>query len=91
MGSILPARIVSALSVGLYGMFIAIVFPSLRKNKVLAWLIPAAMVLSYTCARLPYISNLSSGTRVIILTVLLSSVAAKFFPVDEEKEESHAD
>lgn len=36
MGSILPANIVSALSVGLYGMFLAIIIPPARKNKILA-------------------------------------------------------
>ena len=33
MGNILPANVVSALSVGLYGMFIAIIIPPARKSK----------------------------------------------------------
>ena len=36
MGNILPANIVSALSVGLYGMFLAIIIPPARKSKVIA-------------------------------------------------------
>ena len=32
MGNILPANVVSALSVGLYGMFIAIIIPPARKK-----------------------------------------------------------
>lgn len=35
MGSILPANIVSALSVGLYGMFLAIIIPPARKIRFL--------------------------------------------------------
>ena len=33
MGNVLPARIVSALSVALYGMFLAIIIPPSRKNR----------------------------------------------------------
>ncbi|MBQ6848345.1 MAG: AzlC family ABC transporter permease, partial [Clostridia bacterium] len=33
MGNILPIRIVSALSVGLFGMFLAIIIPPAKKNK----------------------------------------------------------
>ena len=36
LGNIFPATVVSALSVGLYGMFIAIFIPPARKNKVLS-------------------------------------------------------
>ncbi len=39
LGNALPARLVSALSVALYGMFVAIVIPPARKNRVLlGWL-----------------------------------------------------
>ena len=47
MGNILPANIVSALSVGLYGMFLAIIIPPARKNKVIAALVTISMVSSY--------------------------------------------
>ena len=36
MGNALPLRAVSALSVGLYGMFIACIIPEGRKNKIVA-------------------------------------------------------
>ena len=44
MGSVLPARIVSALSVGLYGMFLAIILPPARKSRVLAVIIVLSML-----------------------------------------------
>lgn len=40
MGNALPLRAVSALSVGLYGMFIACIIPESRKNKIVAGVIP---------------------------------------------------
>ena len=46
-GNILPANIVSALSVGLYGMFIAIIIPPSRDNKVIAFLVSLSMAVSF--------------------------------------------
>ncbi len=86
MGSVLPAALVSALSVGLYGMFLAIIIPPARTNRVIAVLIPLSMGLSYLCGILPVVSALSTGTRIILLTVLLSAGAAILFPVQEAEE-----
>ncbi len=87
-GSVLPLRVVSAFSVALYGMFIAIFIPPARKNKVIACLVVLAFASSYCFSVLPGISNLAEGTRTIILTVLLSAGAAALFPVKETQEES---
>lgn len=87
MGSVLPANVVSALSVALYGMFIAIIVPPARENKVIAVLVPASMAVSYAFTKLPYINEISTGTRIIILTVVISLVAAILFPVKEEGHE----
>lgn len=84
-GSILPVRVVSALSVALYGMFIAIFIPPARKDKVIAGLVALAFAFSWAFARLPVVSNLSDGTRTIILTVALSAGAAALFPRKEEE------
>jgi predicted branched-subunit amino acid permease len=83
-GSLLPTNIVSALSVALYGMFIAIIFPPARKNKVILGLILTSFVLSLASRFLPLISSLSSGSRTIILTLLIAGIAAVLFPVKDE-------
>lgn len=89
MGNILPQSVVSALSVALYGMFLAVIIPPARKNKVVAGLVLVSMLMSLGANYLPLISGLSSGTKIIILTVVISGVAAVLFPVkDEEKEET---
>ena len=85
MGNILPASVVSALSVGLYGMFIAIIIPPARKNKILAGLITISMVASFLFAKLPVFASISSGIKTIILTVVIAGIAAILFPVEEEK------
>ncbi len=85
MGSALPLRLVSALSVGIYGMFIAIIIPPARKSKVIGGIIIASFMLSLTFAALPVLKEISSGLRVIILTVVISLAAALIFPVKEEE------
>ena len=84
MGNVLPANIVSALSVGLYGMFLAIIIPPARESRVIAALVVLSMAASCAFAYLPVVSAISPGTRVIILTVAISAAAAYLFPVKEE-------
>ncbi len=88
VGSILPALLVTALGVGIYGMFLAIVIPPARTNPVIRGLVLLSMVLSFLCSRLPMISTLSEGSRIILLTVLLSLGAALLFPVPEESQDN---
>ena len=86
MGNILPSNIVSALSVALYGMFIAIIIPPARKNRVIAALVAVSFALSFAFSVLPYLKSLSEGIRIIILTVSISAFAAAVFPHNEQEE-----
>lgn len=86
-GNLLPLRLVSAFSVALYGMFLAVIIPPSRNSKVLAGLILVCFGASWAAANLPYISELSDGTRTIILTVVLSSAAAIIFPRPTQEKE----
>lgn len=83
-GNALPLRIVSALSVALYGMFLAIIIPPARKNRIVAGLVALSFALSFACEYLPGVASLPSGTRTILLTVLISGAAAVLFPVKQE-------
>lgn len=84
-GNVLPANIVSALSVGLYGMFLAIIIPPARKDKVLAGLVACSMAASFLFAKLPVFHTISSGIRIIILTVAISGIVAILFPISDEE------
>lgn len=86
-GNLMPWRLVSAFSVALYGMFLAIIIPPARKSRILAGLIAISFAASYLAENLPGISSISSGTRTIILTVVLSSAAAILFPHPAEDSE----
>lgn len=88
LGNILPLRAVSALSVGLYGMFVAIFIPPAKKDKVIAVLVVLSFASSYVFSSVPLFAAIPSGTRTILLTVALSLGAAVLFPIHEEAAEA---
>ena len=83
LGNVLPVRVLSALAVGLYGMFISVFVPEARKNKIVAALVSVSFLLSYAFEKIPFVRDISSGIRIIILTVVISLAAAILFPVKE--------
>ncbi len=87
-GELMPARLVSAFSVALFGMFLAIIIPPAKKDKVVAALIVISFALSFAGAALPVFSVVSEGTRTIILTVVISAGAALAFPRQTDEEEA---
>ena len=87
-GNLVPARVVSALGVAIYGMFIAIIIPPSRKNRVVGALVLLSFAASYAFTALPLFAGLSAGTRTLLLTVVISGGAAALFPVREEKTKS---
>lgn len=82
-GSLLPPRVISALSVALYGMFIAIIIPPAKGNKVLTGIILIAMSSSFLFTKISILSQISSGFKIIILTLLIAGAAAVLFPIKE--------
>lgn len=86
IGNVLPLRLVSALSVGLYGMFLAIIVPPSRKNKVVLALVLASFAASFLASRWTLLAGISSGVKTIALTVAISLAAALLFPVKDRKE-----
>ena len=84
-GNILPSRIVSALSVALYGMFIAIIIPPCKKDKYVLIGVIISFLLSYLSTYyIPFIKDISSGTRTIILTIIISTFMALLAPRKDE-------
>lgn len=86
-GNILPLRLVSAFSVALYGMFLAIIIPPAKNNKIVLGIITVGFVFSYLASILPFLSTMSEGTRTIVLTIIISTAAAFLFPHEEKNEE----
>ena len=81
MGQTLPFKIVSALSVALYGMFLAIIIPPAKKQKTIAVLIVISFLSSYLLSEF---TPLSESAVTIILTIVISSLGAILWPVKGE-------
>jgi predicted branched-subunit amino acid permease len=82
-GNILPQSVVMALGIALYGMFIAIIVPPARYNPVIMRLVIMAMLLSFLFTVIPVLNNISSGFRIILVTLLVAGFAAWKHPVEE--------
>lgn len=83
-GSILPMRLANAMNVALYGMFLAVIIPPARKDKMIASVVVISMAASYLFSVLPGLRVISSGFRIMILTILIAGIAAVIKPVAEE-------
>ncbi len=85
-GNLLPAFIVSALSVAIYGMFLAVIIPPAKTDRAVLGVVLGAMAVSSLFALVPVLKRVSSGFVIIITTVLVAGLAAYFCPVAEEEE-----
>lgn len=83
LGNILPAGIMSALCIALYGMFIAIVAPDCVKNLKLLLIVGVAACLSCAFTYLPLLSDISSGISICITAILSAVFGALLFPIKE--------
>lgn len=88
-GNILPQRLVRALSVALFGMFLAIIIPPAREDRAVGAVVAAGFLLSFLCEYLPFL-HISGGTKTIILTVLIASAASIIHPRQTEEKEQEA-
>lgn len=83
-GQILPAIVLSALSVAIYGMFTAVIIPAAKRRKGLFIVIGAAMALGAVFKYVPGLNKISQGFVIIIVTVVVSLAAAIIRPIEED-------
>ena len=86
-GNILPAFLISALGIAIYGMFIAIIVPPSRTNHAVLGAVLTAAGLSCLIYYTPL--PISSGFSIILCTVVTSVILALIKPLPEE-DETHA-
>lgn len=87
-GNILPASVVSALSVALYGMFVAIIIPAAKQNKIVGGVVAVSFLVSYAVSRIELFSRMSDSMKISLLTIAIAGLAAVFFPINEDEEAS---
>lgn len=84
LGNVLPQRLMNAMCIALYGMFIAIVVPVAKKEKPVLMVVGLAMIFSCAFTWLPVLSGISSGIAVSLCAVIAAAIGAVCFPVKEE-------
>ena len=85
-GNILPAVVTTALSVAIYGMFVAIVFPDARKESPVA--ICAIIAIAVGCAFrfIPFLSVVPEGFVIIICALVAAATMAAVAPIKSDTE-----
>lgn len=85
-GNILPAVVTTALSVAIYGMFVAIVFPDARKENPVAICALISIALGCAFRFIPFLSTVPEGFVVIICAVVASGIMAAVAPIKMDAE-----
>lgn len=80
-GSLLEPTMVTVLSMSLYGMFLAIIIPPARHDRNVLYALIASCLLSGLFAVAPVVGQWSSGMRTVVLTIVISAVAAWLKPI----------
>lgn len=80
-GNILPTQVVTALSVSLYGMFLAIIIPASKRDKAVLVVVLCSFIFRLCIKYIPLFCSLTESQIVIIGTLLIASIAAIIKPI----------
>ena len=85
LSDVLPSRVLDALGISLYAMFIAIIIPESRKKLSVFLVVLLAAGLGILFYYTPYLKKISIGFQIIIITIVASIFGALVFPVKDEE------
>lgn len=85
LGNVLPQIVISSLGLAIYGMFIAIVVPVVKKEKATLLCVLGAILLSCLFKYIPLLNIIPSGFVIIICAVIPSLIFAFAAPIDTEE------
>ena len=86
MGGILPQFVMSALSIAIYAMFIAIVVPDMEGSKAICLVVLISAVLSVLFRYMPGLNKVPSGLSISICAVMAALIGAVVSPIEEQSE-----
>ena len=89
---LMPQKLINAMGIALYAMFIAIIVPDAKKNYKILSVILIAIAISCLLYYTPYIKNIGLGFKIIISTTLASLFGTFVFPLkplDDIKEDDN--
>lgn len=84
--SMLPEVVRSALGIAIYGMFLAIFIPPMKRSGAVTAVVLVSAALSCLFAYVPVLNRVSSGFVIIICAVVAAALGAIIRPVKEERE-----
>ena len=83
-GTLLSKSLISALGIMVYALYFAIIVPITKKDKTIRNVCIATIFTTCTLTFAPYFKNWSSGMRILLITVVISSIAAILKPVKDD-------
>ena len=86
-GALLPDAVRSALGIAIYGMFLAVFIPPMKKSSAVRVVVIAAAVCSCVFSLVPVLQNISSGFVIIICSVFAATIGALIKPVETDENE----
>lgn len=84
LGNVLPDRLMSALSVAIYGMFIAIIMPDFKKMKSIKVCVLLAIIISCIFSYCPLLRDISGGISISICAIIVAVVCAIMYPIEQD-------
>lgn len=85
LSSALPAKVMAAMGIALYCMFIAIIVPPAKKERMVLFVILLSVALTCILQYVPFFSFISEGFRVILATIFAAAAGAWLHPVEDAK------
>lgn len=86
-GTLLPDVVISALGIAIYGMFVAVFVPPMKKSGAVSVVVALSALLSCAFAFLPVLNKVSGGFVIIICAVVAATVGAVIKPVADDEEQ----
>ena len=81
----------SALSLAIYGMFVAIVIPEMKKSKAVIFVVTLAIIISCLFYYIPLLSKISSGITITVTAIVAAILGSLLFPVKDCDEDANTD
>ena len=88
LGNVLPTSVMSALGLAIYGMFVAIVVPVMKKEKAVIVAVVIAAALSTAFKYVPVINRVSIGISISICAIISAAIVAILYPVEDEDDDN---
>lgn len=89
LGNVLPASVMSALGLAIYGMFVAIVVPVMKEEKAVIIAVVIAAALSTAFKYVPVINKVSIGISISICAIVSAAIVAILYPVEDEDDNNN--